>query len=120
MISHLQASAVELLQALQERSAVDIDGRWQLVDEEFMGTLLEIIVLTAQQNGWSLDRFPEDEAMEALVDDSHDARFETAILSILPFAWWRLQLLPILERMPGSNFAGKLSHAFDLSQICDG
>ena len=59
---------------MQERSAVDIDGRWQLVDDEFMGTLLEIIILTAQQNGWSLDTMPEDEAMEALVDGSYDAR----------------------------------------------
>ncbi len=62
------------MQALIERSAVDIDGRWQLVDEEFMGTLLEIIILTAQQNGWNLGAMPEAEAMDALVDSQNDAR----------------------------------------------
>ena len=71
----MQASAAELLQALQERSAVDFDGRWQLIDEEYMGTLLEIIILTAQQNDWSLNSIPEDEAMDALVDGSNDARY---------------------------------------------
>ena len=58
---------------------MNIDGRWQLVDEEFMGTLLEIIILTAQQNEWSLDIMPEDEAMDALVDGSNDARCDTAL-----------------------------------------
>ena len=57
-----------------ERCAVEIDGRWQLVDEEHLGTLLEIIILTAQQNEWNMEKMPEDEAMEALMDSTYDAR----------------------------------------------
>lgn len=70
----MQASPDELEAALAERCAVNIDRRWQLVDEDLMATLLEVIVLTAQENEWQLDGMPEDEAMDALVDSTYDAR----------------------------------------------
>lgn len=80
----MQASPEELKEALGMRNAVELDGRWQLVDEELLGALLEIIMLTAKQNDWKLDMIPEDEIMDAIVDSTYDARSWTADKGCFP------------------------------------
>ena len=70
----VQASSGELHSGLRDRCAVDIDGRWQVIDHELLSTVLELIILNAQQNEWKLDAMPEAESMEAIVDSTYDAR----------------------------------------------
>ncbi len=42
----VQASAAELRAALEEMGAVELSGRWCLVDPAYMGGLLELLILT--------------------------------------------------------------------------
>ena len=35
---------------------------------------LQVCVLTAQEQGWPLDQIPQDEAMDAIVNATYDAR----------------------------------------------
>ena len=36
--------------------------------------VLQVCVLTAQEQGWPLDQIPQDEAMDAMVNATYDAR----------------------------------------------
>jgi hypothetical protein len=42
----LQASRAELLAELHRLHAVKLAGRWRLVDEAYLGALLEMLVMT--------------------------------------------------------------------------
>ncbi|KAG7668985.1 hypothetical protein Ndes2437B_g06719 [Nannochloris sp. 'desiccata'] len=66
LLSLVQASSNELAAALTERNAVCIDGKWRGIDPIHLGTLLELILLTAVEKGWSLDAIPAVEAGEVL------------------------------------------------------
>ena len=37
--------------------------------------VLQVCVLTAQEQGWALDQIPQDEAMDAIVNATYDARY---------------------------------------------
>ena len=66
LLSEVQASPDELEAALEERMAVCVDGRWRGVDSSYLGTLLELILLTVVEQGWSLEAVPAVPAGEAL------------------------------------------------------
>ncbi len=66
LLSLVQASPEELALALTERNAVCIDGQWRGIDPTYLGTLLELILLTTVEKGWSLDAVPAVEAGEVL------------------------------------------------------
>ncbi len=66
LLSLVQASPEELTIALTERNAVCIDGKWRGIDPNHLGTLLELILLTIVEKGWSLDAVPAAETGEAL------------------------------------------------------
>lgn len=66
LLAVVQASSDELEAALEEKGAVCIDGRWRGVDPSYLGTLLELILLTVVEQGWSLDAVPAEGAAEVL------------------------------------------------------
>ena len=66
LLSLVQASSEELAAALTERHALCIDGKWRGIDPIHLGTLLELILLTAVEKGWSLDAISAVEAGEVL------------------------------------------------------
>jgi sister chromatid cohesion protein DCC1 len=66
LLSLVQASSEELAAALTERNAVCINRKWRGIDPNHLGTLLELILLTAVEKGWSLDAVPAVEAGEVL------------------------------------------------------
>jgi len=66
LLPRVQASSEELAAALTEKNAVCIDGKWRGIDPTHLGTLLELILLTAVEKGWSLDAIPAVEAGEVL------------------------------------------------------
>jgi hypothetical protein len=62
----VQASSEQLQAALVDRGAVCIDGRYWLVDAEYLTGALEVLLLTAAQQGWRISDIVADEAVEAL------------------------------------------------------
>ena len=66
LLEVVQASPVELEAALEEKGAMCLAGKWRGVDSEYLGTLVELILLTAVEKGWSLSAVPAKEAGEAL------------------------------------------------------
>ena len=62
----VQASDAELDVALLSRDAVEIDGFWYGLDAEYLGTLLELILLTLIERGWRLDNCPVPQVVEAM------------------------------------------------------
>ena len=74
---HGQASQRELRGALSQRGACDSSGRWQVLAEEFVASLLHLLLLTAQHQGWLLSHIPGAEAVSLLQQDGYDARQAT-------------------------------------------
>ncbi|XP_071736120.1 uncharacterized protein [Rutidosis leptorrhynchoides] len=69
LIDRVQASDEELRSALQVLSAVEINGYWRNIDENYMGQIVNTLVNNAIINEWPLSALNEDEAVESLVND---------------------------------------------------
>ena len=69
-----QASGSELRAALAQRGACDLGGRWQVPSQEYAASLLALLLLTAQHQGWPLTSLPAGEAGALLSQDGHDPR----------------------------------------------
>ena len=69
----IQASAVELEAALQHRGALEIDGCWRVMSAALLGDTLEVLLLTAAQQGWG-SRILVAEAGQAMSADGFDPR----------------------------------------------
>lgn len=66
LLAVVQASHEELRVALRSRSAVCINGRWRGVLPSHMTTLLELLLLTCIERGWSLSDIPTRDAARAM------------------------------------------------------
>ena len=65
LVEGVQASEQEISQALQDLEAVRIDGGWMGVSQETFSSFVKLVLLTAAEHGWSLDKIPGVEmAME--------------------------------------------------------
>ncbi|GAB4813586.1 hypothetical protein N2152v2_000632 [Parachlorella kessleri] len=83
LLERVQASSEELDQALRERHALCLDGRYCSVDSEYLGTLLEMLLLTAVQHGWAGDFvIPARAAGEALKSSGYDPRLTQHCLKV--------------------------------------
>ena len=71
---YLQASAAELKAAVQQRGAVELNGRWRVISPGHLATLLEVLLLSAAQHGWRHDSLPVQEACTVLQSDGFDPR----------------------------------------------
>lgn len=71
LLEIVQASPDELGNALEKCGAICIDGRWRSIDPTFLGTLLEIILLTIVEKGWSTDRIPCAELSTSLEETGY-------------------------------------------------
>lgn len=69
LIDRVQASDDELRSGLRALSAVEIDGYWRIVDEKYMGTILNMLLHNSVLNDWSLDALGEDEVVGVLESD---------------------------------------------------
>ena len=70
----LQASSRELQAELARIGAVDLGAGWQGIRPEYLATLLEMVILTATQQGWPLRALPAQELYNALQADGYDPR----------------------------------------------
>lgn len=69
----MQASAAELEVALQQRGALELDGCWRVMSAALLGDTLEVLLLTAAQNGWG-SCIPVTDAGQAMDADGFDPR----------------------------------------------
>ncbi len=70
-----QASREELKVALKSKGALLLDGANRLVDEAYLGTLLELLLLTIIEQGWADFCVPATEAADALTEHGFDHRW---------------------------------------------
>ncbi|KAJ4825852.1 hypothetical protein Tsubulata_023367 [Turnera subulata] len=69
LVDMVQASNGELENGLMALSALEIDGYWRIVDEEYMDMILRMLLQNSILNEWSLDELDEDEVVSVLVAD---------------------------------------------------
>jgi len=54
----VQASDAEISKALDQMDVVRVDGRWMGVSPESYSSFVKLVLLTATEQGWQLDRVP--------------------------------------------------------------
>ncbi|XP_010544546.1 PREDICTED: sister chromatid cohesion protein DCC1 [Tarenaya hassleriana] len=69
LVNLVQASDDELLSGLHTLSAVEIDGYWRIVDENYMDMILRMLLHNSVLNDWSLDALDEEDVVTVLVSD---------------------------------------------------
>ncbi|KAI8023226.1 Sister chromatid cohesion protein DCC1 [Camellia lanceoleosa] len=69
LIEKVQASNDELITGLQALSAVEIDGHWRIVDENYMDGILNMLLHNSVLNDWSLNGLNESEVIGVLQSD---------------------------------------------------
>jgi sister chromatid cohesion protein DCC1 len=69
LLDLVQASPVELQQALDNFNAFQYEGKWRVLSEEAMATIVDDIVFVCQAHGWSLDSVPVDELLRGISSD---------------------------------------------------
>ncbi|KAK3195282.1 hypothetical protein Dsin_026592 [Dipteronia sinensis] len=82
LVDKVQASDEELRTGLMAFSAVEINGYWRIVDEEYMGKLLMALFPSSVLNDWSLNALNEDEVVGALVQDGFPQKLAHHCLSV--------------------------------------
>ncbi|EFJ40141.1 hypothetical protein VOLCADRAFT_108324 [Volvox carteri f. nagariensis] len=71
LLERIQASPEELRNALAAEGALQLAGRWRAVDPNYLGSLLELVLLTAQQEGMPVGCLREDVLVESLRQDGY-------------------------------------------------
>ncbi|XP_009758567.1 uncharacterized protein [Nicotiana sylvestris] len=69
LVEKVQASDEELCTGLRALSAVEIDGYWRLLDENFVDEILNMLLHDAVLNDWPLSALNEDEVLRVLEAD---------------------------------------------------
>merc|ERR1712212_736668 len=73
------ASVEEIEKELKRLNAVEIDGRWRLLDPDYFNSVLGHILNLIDENSWPLDAVPVEEVIEVL----KDLEPEEVILNVL-------------------------------------
>ncbi|MCO5559423.1 hypothetical protein L7F22_013023 [Adiantum nelumboides] len=74
LLDNVQLSEKELREGLKSLAAVELGGFWRLVDERFMQSVLELMLLNAIQHDWSLRALKEDEVIFVLGVDGYSSQ----------------------------------------------
>lgn len=82
LVNKVQASDGELRIGLMALSAVEIDGYWRIVDEEYIGRLLMALFSNSVLNDWSLNALKEGEVVDVLVTDGFAQKLVCHCLSV--------------------------------------
>lgn len=80
LLSCVQASEAEIKAALVARGAVYVGGRWRGIDPGYLGTLLEMLLLTVIEQGWSNDSIPAGDAVAALAQHGYPSELSSQCL----------------------------------------
>lgn len=71
LVNRLQASDEELLSGLHSLSAVEIGGYWRILDEDYMISVLTMLLHDIVLNDWPIDALNEDEVVNVLEKDGY-------------------------------------------------
>ena len=89
-----QAGPGELRRALEGCGALELDGRWHVLEPGYHDMFCEVMVLTAIQNGWHLPRLPLSDMIQELTNDNFDTRLAMSVTKLYSchLAWPELAL----------------------------
>ncbi|XP_010506386.1 PREDICTED: sister chromatid cohesion protein DCC1-like [Camelina sativa] len=82
LVNTVQASDEELSVGLQSLSAVEIDGYWRVIDENYLDVILRMLLHNCVLNYWSFDDLDEDEVVSALVADEFPSKLASHCLRV--------------------------------------
>lgn len=72
LLQRVQASCAELLAELQRLQAVQFGPHWRLVDSAYLGSVLEMLLVSAMERGWSLQEpMALQDVLEALQPEGY-------------------------------------------------
>ncbi|KAL3833011.1 hypothetical protein ACJIZ3_007747 [Penstemon smallii] len=69
LVDRLQASDEELRSGLKSLSALEIEGYWRILDDEYINSILSMLSNDIILNDWSIDALNEDEVVNVLETD---------------------------------------------------
>lgn len=72
----IQASRGEILQALKDIGAIEIDGYWRMIDPALLDDVMNLILLSITHRGWDISKISRNECIK----EGKDA-FDSTIIS---------------------------------------
>jgi len=95
----VQCSEAQLRDGLKALDAFLCRGRWCLLEQSYLQRLLDMLLLTAQSNGWPLSAVPGEALASSLAEDGYDDAVSRHALTLFaapsPGDLWALQLRPV-------------------------
>ncbi|AEC10442.1 zinc ion binding protein [Arabidopsis thaliana] len=82
LVNTVQASDEELRNGLQSLSAIEIDGFWRVIDENYLDVILRMLLHNCVLKDWSFDDLDEDEVVNALVADEFPSQLASHCLRV--------------------------------------
>ncbi|CAN8318461.1 unnamed protein product [Cochlearia groenlandica] len=70
----VQASDEELRYGLESLSAIEFDGYWRVIDENYLDMILRMLLHNCVLKDWSFDDLDEDEVVSVLVADEFPSK----------------------------------------------
>ena len=106
LFQSIQASELELMGALQECGAFLMDNKWQILEESYLSSFLDILIGKISQNKWSRDALPLADLLNILHED--DFRKEVSLHCIRQFGVAPMFVDSIDENSKASLDTGKI------------
>lgn len=82
LVDRIQASDMELRSGLEALFAVEINGYWRILDEDYKDGILNMLLHNLVLNDWSFDALGEDEVVSVLVADGFPCQIAKHSLKI--------------------------------------
>ncbi|KAL3537148.1 hypothetical protein ACH5RR_000514 [Cinchona calisaya] len=82
LVHRIQASDMELRSGLEALFAVEINGYWRILDEDYKDGILNMLLHNSVLNDWSFDALGEDEVVAVLVADGFPGQIARHCLQI--------------------------------------
>lgn len=82
LVNTIQASDEELRDGLKSLSAIEIDGYWRVIDENYLDMILRMLLHNCVLKDWSFDDLDEDEVVDALVADEFPSKLASHCLRV--------------------------------------
>eukprot|EP00775_Hariotina_reticulata_P009935 gene9935-10090_t len=112
LLLKVQASETELLSELQRLQAVQFDGFWRLIDQTYLGSLLEMLLVSAQEHGWSVQAIPLQQAVSVLRQSGYLPAVVRHCLEVFG------QLVPVAQGQADAFDSSNTSYALNRQQVC--
>ncbi|CAH9147898.1 unnamed protein product [Cuscuta epithymum] len=82
LVESIQASDGELAAGLQALPAVEINGYWRILDEQYMDGVLNMLLHNSVIKNWSLNMLDEDEVLQVLEGDGFPKKIAMHCLEV--------------------------------------